>query len=312
LNNVVSLARTKSFDEEGIRQAVYDAIDMVGLDLPAQLCSVFIKPNLCYYWDYSTGETTDPRVVSAVIDYLRDRCGNDLDIRIVESDASAMRVKHAFKMLGYERLSNSKSVGLMNLCEDKVVEKLTEVKGHQVRLPLPSSVFEVDLMINVPKLKTGPFASGKGLHITCALKNLFGCIATNQKVHYHPDINEVIVAVNKLIETDLTVVDGIIAKGKNPCKLGLVMAGKEEIFIDYVVSQIMGYDPLSVEHLSLAIEEGIANLNGMNVIGERVEEFSKRFQRVNNFIFRWSWKSELLLLKLYTKVAGDIIPPAIE
>lgn len=312
MSNVVCLSRTKSFDEEGIRQAVYEAIDMVGFDPPAQLYSVFIKPNLCYYWDYSTGETTDPRVVSAVIDYLRDRCGNDLDIRIVESDASAMRVKHAFKMLGYEKLSRSKSVGLMNLCEDKVVEKLTEVKAHQIRLPLPSSVFEVDLMINIPKLKTGPFASGKGLHITCALKNLFGCIATNQKVYYHPEINEVIVAVNKLIETDLAVVDGIIAKGKNPCKLGLVMAGKEEIFIDYVVSQIMGYDPLSVEHLSLAIEEGIANIIGVNVIGERVEEFSKRFQKVNNFISRWSWKSELLLLKLYTKVAGDVIPPAIE
>jgi uncharacterized protein (DUF362 family) len=312
LGNIVSLIRVKDFDEENIRESVYDAIDNIDFNFPTGVTSVFIKPNLCYYWDYSTGETTDPRVISALIDYLRAKSDNDLDIKIVESDATSMKVKHAFKMLGYEELAKLKSVELVNLCEEEVVERNTKVNGHEVKLLLPSMLLKDGLLINVPKLKTGPFASGKAIHITCALKNLFGCIAIPRKIIYHSNLNEVIVAVNKMIKTNLTVVDGIIAKGKYPCKLGLIMAGTEGVCIDYVASKIMGYDPSNVTHLSLAIKEGVGKFNGVEMVGEKIEYFSEKFPKVNNFIFKWSWELEMSLLRLYTRIVGDNIPPAIE
>ncbi|GAH40980.1 unnamed protein product [marine sediment metagenome] len=61
-----------------------------------------------YYWDASTGETTDPRIVSSIIDSLRNRFGDNVDICVVESDASAMRTKYAFKVLGYDKLCEEK------------------------------------------------------------------------------------------------------------------------------------------------------------------------------------------------------------
>ena len=45
------------------------AIDNLNYDL-AGVNNVVIKPNLCYYWNASTGETTDGRVVCSVIKYL--------------------------------------------------------------------------------------------------------------------------------------------------------------------------------------------------------------------------------------------------
>ena len=42
-----------------------------------------------------------------------------MDIAIVESDASAMRCKYAFSMLGYEKLAKEKNVRLVNLSEDE-------------------------------------------------------------------------------------------------------------------------------------------------------------------------------------------------
>jgi uncharacterized protein (DUF362 family) len=83
------MVRIQRFDEENIKHAVYQAVELIEFK-PNPVKSVLIKPNLCYYWDYSTGETTDPRVVSALIDYVRENNAN-AEIKVVESDALAMR-----------------------------------------------------------------------------------------------------------------------------------------------------------------------------------------------------------------------------
>ncbi|NIV43552.1 DUF362 domain-containing protein, partial [Candidatus Bathyarchaeota archaeon] len=70
---------------------------------------IAIKPNLCYYWKSTTGETTDPHLVEAIIDVLRMKCKAD-EILIVESDATAVKAKYAFKALGYEKLARRKKV----------------------------------------------------------------------------------------------------------------------------------------------------------------------------------------------------------
>jgi len=73
MQNLVSLVCVRNFNEESIKDAVYRAIDMTEFKPTDSPKSVVVKPNLRWYWDYSTGETTDPRVVSAIIDYIRER-----------------------------------------------------------------------------------------------------------------------------------------------------------------------------------------------------------------------------------------------
>ena len=311
-NYRVSLVKTRNPDGEGIKDAVFEAIDLCDFKWDSKAKKVVIKPNLCYYWDSSTGETTDKRVVAAVIDFVRERISPDCEISIVETDASAMKIKYAYRMLGYEDLAEEKHITLVNGSKEDIMEKEACVNGKSCRLRFPTSLFNSDLIINVPKLKVGPFASGKALHITCALKNLYGCIAVPKKVVYHSNIDEVIVAVNKMVKPHLTLVDGIVAKGKHPCKLNLIMAGTNGVCVDYVAPQIMGYNPFNVSHLRLAIKEGVTNFNGVKVVGEKLEEFRKEFPKVNNFMFKWSWKLQFSLLNLYAKITGDTIPPAVE
>jgi hypothetical protein len=50
---------------------------------------------------------------------LREELNPDIDIAIAESDASAMRCKYAFRMLGYEDIAASENVRLVNLSEDE-------------------------------------------------------------------------------------------------------------------------------------------------------------------------------------------------
>lgn len=57
--------------------------------------------------------------VACLVDLLREKISKDIDIAIVESDASAMKCKYAFKMLGYEKLSKDYDAKLVNLSEDR-------------------------------------------------------------------------------------------------------------------------------------------------------------------------------------------------
>lgn len=306
MGSVVSLVRTHSSEEE-IENSLSEALDLINFKLNVPVRSVAIKANLCYYWNAATGYTTDPRVVAGIIDCIRERYGMNTHIRVVEADATAMRTKHAFLMLGYEKLAKEKNVELFNLSNDGVNEKKIRVDGREIRFKIPQSLLKTDLFINVPKLKTM-----RATHITCALKNIFGCIASPRKIVYHPFLNEAIVGINKLLHPHLTIVDGLIALGRFPAKLELIMASVDPFSIDWIASQIMGYNPWRIGFLKVAINEKLGNPEGIQTSGESMIMFKNAFPKENFFSSgRW-WNVQFKLLKLYSKIVKDVVPPLLE
>ena len=312
METTVGVTRTSTIDEAGIRDAVFRALDLVGFEPRGPVETVAIKPNLRFYWDYSTGETTDPRVVASVIDYVRERWNARARIAVVEADASAMRTRHAFPMLHYDRLASEKGVELVNLSDGEVCEKEVTVGRHKFTFPLPRMLFDADLFINCPKFKVGPYASGNALHITCSLKNLFGCISKPRKVGWHPQINEAIVGLNKLIRPHLNVVDGIVALGQRPVRLGLVVAGRDPVAVDSVVARMMRYRPSSVQQIRLAEKEGVGSAHNISVVGEDVRAISKLFPSRSPLAFKIAWTGQLSMLRLYAKLSGDAVPPLLD
>lgn len=305
---IVSVIHTEDLSEEGINKATSSAIEETGFQLPKKFNSVILKVNLRYYWDSSTGETTDPRVVSAIIDYIRNHCNGEADIIVAEADASAMRTKYAFKMLGYEKLAERKSVRLINLCECEKVEKQVVVNRRRFTLPVAKPMLNANLLINVPKLRTHRLTN-----VSCSLKNMFGSIAVARKVVYHSHLNEVIVGINKLIKPHLTIVDGIIALGKKPVKMGLILAGEDQLAVDFVAAKIMGYNPKRIRHLTLAEKEGVGICEDIKINGvENLARFSKIFPRENYFIFNTLWQIELVALDAYIKLTKDTRPPVLD
>jgi len=306
MGSVVSLVRTRG-SAECISDSVSEALDLIDFELDGQAEFVAVKPNLCYYWDAATGYTTDPRVVAGVIDYVRERCGEDVNIKVVEADASAMRTKYAFPVLGYEKLAKEKNVELFNLSNDILVDKTVHVNKREISFKVPQLLLKSDLFINVPKLKIMRLTK-----ITCAMKNIFGCIGSPRKVVYHPFLNEAIVGINKILRPHLTVVDGLVALGRFPVKLGLIMAGVDQFSVDCIASQIMGYKPSSVEFLKIAMKEKLGNPEGIVTHGESVAGFNKIFPKANFTSSDYWWGMQFWLLKAYRKIVGDVIPPALE
>jgi len=304
--SVVGLVRTEP-DGRELKARIREAMDLIGFRPEGSVNAVVIKPNLCYYWNSATGYTTDPKVVEAIIDYVREEFSEDVSIKVAEADASAMRTKYAFPLLGYRKLAHKKKITLVNLSEDQIVEKEAEANGRRISFQVPKILLESDLFINVPKLKVM-----RATHITCAMKNLFGSIAYPKKSSYHQFLNEAIVGINKILKPTVNVVDGLVALGRIPVRLGLLMASEDAFGVDCVAAQVMGYQPRKVGFLNLAAREGLGDPRNITVLGEKVEAFSKDFPRENNTFFQLKWNIQFSLLKAYKKLSGDVVPPVLE
>lgn len=236
-----------------IKQAIKDSLSLIDYSFPRKLKNVVIKPNLCYYWDYTTGQTTDPKFVATLIDLIREEISPEITISVVESDASAMKCKYAFKMLGYEKMAQNYNVELVNLSEDKNNPIKVSAGNQSFKLMIPQTIQEADLNINIPKIKY----TMDPIKLTCALKNIFGCNPYPKKFKYHTNLGEAIVAINKAMKFDLCIIDSDIVSGIQPRRLGLVMASRDPVAVDAAAAEIAGINPNTIEYIQLAKKEGL-------------------------------------------------------
>lgn len=304
LYKAVSLAKVDPLRKD-ITDSLTRALDLIKFRVIPPISSVVIKPNLCYYWHASTGYTTDPRVVASLIDHLREKLG-DVPIKIAEADATAMKTRHSFEMLGYTKLAKEKGVELFNLSKDRVIERKIAVNNKRIVFKVPSTLLDADLFINVPKLKTM-----KATKISCALKNVFGCIASTRKVVYHPILDETIVGINKILHPHLNIVDGIVGLGSVPAKLNLLIASTDPFSTDWIAAKIMGYNPARVRFLKIARHEKLVHPNNIVVVGEKLEGFRQLFPH-HSFIVTTKENIQIKLLRAYCKITGDVLPPIME
>ena len=259
--SLVSFVHTQNCEPEALKHAIKKSLDLINFDFGRKANKIVIKPNMCYYYHPSTGEVTDPQFVSALIDVFRENLDVS-EILVVESDASAMKCKNAFKMLGYDKMAAEKKVNLVNLTEEKYRIVNKTIGGHGFKFHIPELFSEADLIVNVPKPKYM-----EGVKITCALKNFYGCNAYQNKLIYHKVLDKAIVAINENIKTHLVVLDGLVVIGKYTKRLNLVMSSEDPVAADGAVSEMMGLSPRSVGAIVLAAKRGIG-VSSFSPIGE--------------------------------------------
>jgi len=290
---LISLVNTSGYED--LNGAVEQALNLIRFDFKRKIRKIAIKPNLCYYWKSSTGETTDPKVVGAVADVLRIHYNPD-EIYLVESDATAMQTKYAFKMLDYEKLAVEKNLKLINLCEDTLLPLNDDITtSFPQEIKIPKILTEVDLLVNVPTLKVHSLTG-----ITCALKNQFGCIPIRRKVIFHKNLSKVIAFINKLITPDLIIVDGIISTGKTPKRLDLIMAGYDPVAVDTIAAKIAGLNPKRIGHIVESNNQGVGSMD-VECVGEDWQQFANKFPR-KGFLYRISRKSLMQFYELYLRI----------
>lgn len=247
-----------------------------------------IKPNLVLAKPASSGATTDPQMVEAVIDYLQGAGFNN--ICILEGSWVGDRTARAFKVCGYEDISKGYKVPLYDLQQDTY--KSYDAGG--IELNVCDKVMDIDYLINMPVLKGHCQTS-----VTCSLKNLKGCIPNTEKRKFHTmGLHKPIAYLSKVIKSDLILVDGLVGdlnfeEGGNPVQMNRIIAGVDPVLVDSYVTELMGYEISDVEYIEIAdrIGVGSSDVDSANIVelnkdttASKKIKFSRRIEYLSRYV----------------------------
>lgn len=231
---------------------------LAGADPSMSIC---IKPNLVVAKPASMGATTSPELVEAVIEHLYSR--GFRTVYIMESSSVGVDTMDAFAACGYDKVAQRTGAQLVDLKRTATVD--VSVEGY--RMTVFRRVLEVDYLINMPVLK----AHCQTL-MTCALKNLKGCIPDSEKRRFHRlGLHEPIARLNRAIKSHFVIVDALCGdltfeEGGNPLRMDRIVACEDPVAADAYCARLIGLDPRSVEYIRLAERYGVGRAEPVTVI----------------------------------------------
>lgn len=217
---------------------------------------IALKPNLVNATKAEKGATTEPEIVAGAVEYLQEKGFNNL--MIIEGSWVGAETEAAFKSCGYTELAQKYGVPLSNLKNDKFIKK--SYQGLEIEIA--EKALKADYLINFPVLK-----GHCQTKITCALKNLKGCISDQEKRKFHRQgLHQPIAYLNKLLKQDLIIVDGIYGdldfeEGGNPVKMNRIFAGRDPVLTDSYAADLLGYSAAEVEYIEIAAQIGVGSKN---------------------------------------------------
>jgi uncharacterized protein (DUF362 family) len=265
---------------------------------------ILLKPNLHAVQSYKTGGITNPYVVESIIKFAYEQGAKE----VIVGDSpfyGCSEPERCFTDTGMAEIVEKAGAKWVTFQRHnfKIFKNKSKILPE---IGISEFVFNCDKMINIAAMKTH-----SDCLVTLGMKNLKGCIRDKDKINSHRnDLDRVIVDLNKLVEPDLTIIDGTIGMegmgpaAGTPVNAGLLIAGKDIVSIDSVASFLMGIDPKEVLTIRLGYEAGLGemNLNKIKIVKEEsilnINDLRKSWKRPD-FIFaqKFPW------LKLKNKSA---------
>lgn len=213
--------------------------------------SIALKPNLVVAADPDSGATTHPGVLSGAIEYLQKH--GFKDICVMEGSWVGDRTGRAMRVAGYDKVCAVYDVPFYDLKQDE-----TQVVQSAIG---PMSVcrraLETDYLIDLPVLK-----GHCQTVMTCALKNLKGCLPDKEKRHFHTlGLQKPIGALAAVVKPSLIIVDSICGdldfeEGGTPIHTNRMFLGFDPVQIDAYGRSLMGLSPDDVPYIRYAEQFG--------------------------------------------------------
>lgn len=246
-------------DAHQMTKALMQAAD-VASRIPAG-ASVALKPNLVVAAHPDSGATTHPGVLSGAIEYLQS-CGF-ADISVIEGSWVGDRTERAYRVCGYDQVCKAYNVPFYDLKRDETVQVETKVGP----IAVCRRAYEADYLIDLPVLK-----GHCQTVMTCALKNLKGCISDKEKRHFHTlGLHKPIGALAAALKPHLVIVDSICGdldfeEGGTPVQTNRMMLGFDPVQMDAYGCRLLGISTDDVPYIAYAEKWGA----GSTRIGEVV------------------------------------------
>lgn len=255
--------------DESIKTMLSDCLqDLGGIEQLVPTGSrILLKPNMVVAKPNSTGATTNPLILDALIEHLV--CTSPREIIIGESSEVGHDTMQAYKVTGVYDVAQKWNITLLDFKKDRQI--YVDVPHGKVlkKVLIAETVRKVDYLIDLPILKVHSQTT-----VTIGMKNLKGCIPDQEKSRFHRlNLHQCISDLNTVIIPDLTIIDASLCSlegelGGLPVRLNTILAGTNVLAIDIVAASMLGYRIDEVEHLNLAAQAhlGPANLEEIKII----------------------------------------------
>ncbi len=223
---------------------------------------IALKPNLLGPIPASEGATTHPRIAEGVIAYLRKEGFEN--IVVMESSWVGDKTSDSLLVTGFGELCSRLEVPFIDLQKDSSVP----VDCAGMTLNICKKALGADFLINLPVLK-GHCQTG----VTCALKNMKGCIPSSEKRRFHRmGLHEPIGHLSAGIHQGFILADAIcpdltFEDGGNPVTLNRLICAADPVLMDAFAERMIGLEKGSAEYIRIAQECGVgqADLDTSNL-----------------------------------------------
>ena len=213
--------------------------------------SVALKPNLVVAGTPESGAVTHPGVLSGCIEYFQSH--GVKDISVIEGSWVGDETMRAMRRAGYDKVCEKYGVPFFDLKKDKTRPVSTKVG----KIDVCCRALDAGLLVDLPVLK-----GHCQTVMTCALKNLKGCLPDKEKRHFHAmGLQKPIAALGAALKPRLIVVDSICGdlnfeEGGTPVQTNRMYLGTDAVQLDAYGLSLMGLSPSEVPYVGLAEEYG--------------------------------------------------------
>lgn len=286
----VAVVRCKEYKLRKVESAIRKSLNLINFKIPKNK-KILLKPNVLGHFGgfRSKAITTDPVIIKALGIifknnklFLGDSSGQpDTDKALRETHIKEIAEKSKIKVINFDR-----------------AQKLqVNFKGKFLKKQyIPAIIKRVDLIINLPKLKTHTFTLYTG-----AIKNLFGIIPGGRKSQLHritkteENFSKTLIDIMQFVKPELTIMDGIVGMDGNgpsmgnPHYTGIVLTSENPVAVDVVAADMVGLGSDDITAIKIAKKRGL--VEKIQILGNKNLNFKYKkpsssiiFKVMPNFI----------------------------
>ena len=270
-----------------LREIITKGVKLCGLEVRGK--TIVLKPNLVEF-DPDGVINTNPLVIEAAID-----CFWTLGARqvlVAEGPGHRRDNEYLLTASGIYGVIKEHRVPYVDLNSDDVrPTRLLSSFTKLEQLYLPETLYNADLLVSMPKLKTHHWAG-----VTLSLKNMFGVVPGSvygwpkNILHWQGIHNSILDINSSLPVRQFAIVDGIVGmEGNGPLQgqaidSGVLIFGEDLVAVDATAARLMKIEPKKIKYLAEA-EEFLGNVNYESIeqIGENLERLQKDFRVIEEF-----------------------------
>lgn len=263
----VSIIKCGGYELTRLERSIRESLSMAGFD-PVNFhgARVAVKPNLLRAVGPESAVVTHPSFFQAMVRIIKAEGGTPL---LVESPAF-QSLEKVFSRTGYDTVVSEESI---EVWDNNSTSVLHNPNGERYkRFEVASPLFDSDMIVNLPKLKTHGIT-----YLTGAVKNLFGTITGLNKSKWHMrakgreefagfllDLYGAFLFGFEKQKTIFHCIDGIVAmEGEGPgpsgtpVNAGIIIAGSDAVAVDAVAAMAIGLEMKNILTVKSGTRRGL-------------------------------------------------------